>query len=251
MSTQQQNLSLLLLFCIYGLVCEACRRPQDCLNPCFGSRCFGHDNVVCRPYYCDGLCEARWYDQDTGFRIQCDSAPDFITPENTVLVDVCPDPTNDYPGLCLDLCFNCEANKMKCCKMNDCGYMCKPPVKQLQPVTPSFANPTDPPERIAACPPLEPNSYGPCYDRCDNCQAKGQLCCSNGCGRECMEPIRRWQLAPSDHLEHISGQCPTIEPGTVGVCSELCNDCVVKSQLCCFNGCGRQCMTPVFPTGKK
>jgi len=45
----------------------------------------------------------------------------------------------------------------------------------------------------------------------------------------------------------ITVECPSPQPGTFGSCDEACNsdsDCS-DGQLCCSNGCGHRCMSPV------
>ena len=40
------------------------------------------------------------------------------------------------------------------------------------------------------CPPVDPNSAGTCVDECTNdSNCTNQLCCSNGCGNVCMDPL--------------------------------------------------------------
>uniref|UniRef100_A0A8C4LW94 WAP domain-containing protein n=1 Tax=Equus asinus TaxID=9793 RepID=A0A8C4LW94_EQUAS len=43
------------------------------------------------------------------------------------------------------------------------------------------------------------------------------------------------------------GRCPTVPPGTVGHCAELCTGdaSCPKGQKCCSNGCGHVCRTAV------
>ena len=41
------------------------------------------------------------------------------------------------------------------------------------------------------CPDVEQGTFGICVERCSShadCEASGQLCCSNGCGHICMSP---------------------------------------------------------------
>ena len=65
------------------------------------------------------------------------------------------------------------------------------------------------------CPKLPPNTFGICVERCsanDDC-LKGQLCCSNGCGHECMDGV-------SDVCVH-NGQ--TYQPGETFPAGDGCN----------------------------
>ena len=40
---------------------------------------------------------------------------------------------------------------------------------------------------IGSCPPVK--GFGACAELCHNCVARGLLCCSNGCGHQCMKPV--------------------------------------------------------------
>ena len=53
--------------------------------------------------------------------------------------------------------------------------------------------------------------------------------------------------AMEKRLFGLNGRCPAVFPGRVGHCAELCG--VVGGRcsggkICCFNGCGHQCMSP-------
>ena len=40
------------------------------------------------------------------------------------------------------------------------------------------------------CPSVDPNSVGNCVNECsDDSNCTNQLCCSNGCGKVCMDPV--------------------------------------------------------------
>lgn len=57
-------------------------------------------------------------------------------------------------------------------------------------------------------------------------------------------------LAYCPPTEPSNLECPRIQPGTVGICVDLCSsdsDCP-RGQLCCSNGCGHVCMPGVVPT---
>uniref|UniRef100_A0A8C6RE93 WAP four-disulfide core domain protein 18-like n=2 Tax=Nannospalax galili TaxID=1026970 RepID=A0A8C6RE93_NANGA len=44
------------------------------------------------------------------------------------------------------------------------------------------------------------------------------------------------------------GVCPTVPPGTFGICVEKCSgdESCPKEMKCCSNGCGHVCKSPVF-----
>ena len=148
----------------------------------------------------------------------------------------------DYLGMtmdCLDIRDECDGQcerQGKLCCNHGCSRICKDPVTDEQPVQ-------DP-----RCPVLPPGTVGICIDNCNNCEARGQVCCSNGCGRQCTTPVTSVRTTtpkpiPSD------AQCPAVEPGTLGLCAEMCNNCEARGQLCCSNGCGHVCKNPVFLRG--
>jgi len=53
----------------------------------------------------------------------------------------------------------------------------------------------------AGCPVVDPDSFGICPEDCssDSDCTNGQLCCSNGCGHVCMEPVPTDPCAVSDN----------------------------------------------------
>ena len=104
--------------------------------------------------------------------------------------------------------------------------------------TPAAALPS--PILASVCPRISDDTGGVCVQACtndDSCQGD-QLCCSNGCGRSCVDPDR----VP---YYDIPWQCPTSDL-TTGTCvltnaSCLTNDqCDTDGELCCQSGCGRR-----------
>ena len=51
--------------------------------------------------------------------------------------------------------------------------------------SPPFA--VSPPALLGRCPPVK--GPGVCAELCVNCAARGMVCCSNGCGHQCMKPV--------------------------------------------------------------
>ena len=93
------------------------------------------------------------------------------------------------------------------------------------------------------CPRVSEGTSGLCVQACssdDSCTG-GQKCCSNGCGRSCVDPDR---IPYYD----IPRQCPTSDNSdlTTGTCvltnaSCLTNEqCDADGELCCQSGCGRR-----------
>ena len=95
-----------------------------------------------------------------------------------------------------------------------------------------------------SCPPLDDDVGGICSEECpsDGDCPNGQLCCSNGCGHSCVDPIRiPYHTPPADSM------CPPIDDDVAGTCDERCtnnSDCGV-GEMCCSNGCGHVCMAPM------
>ncbi|KAM7432150.1 hypothetical protein ABFA07_017379 [Porites harrisoni] len=88
------------------------------------------------------------------------------------------------------------------------------------------------------CPTVLPGRVGHCAELCGGLGggcSRGKICCSTGCGSECMSPV---EVKP--------GFCPKFKPGQAGICRFACqadNDCS-GAEKCCFIGCGRACMKP-------
>ena len=152
----------------------------------------------------------------------------------------CPPPTGF--GLCVQGCSsNTDCTNGQICCSNGCGTSCYTPTG-----TPTTASPTDP-----RCPP--PTGFGLCVQGCSSntdC-TNGQICCSNGCGTSCSTPTDTPTTPPLPTTPTPPvGHCPVISPGTFGACIISCSDdrdCL-GGRLCCPNGCGQTCMTPVTTT---
>ncbi|KYO19109.1 WAP four-disulfide core domain protein 18 [Alligator mississippiensis] len=94
--------------------------------------------------------------------------------------------------------------------------------------------------KLGRCPMIPPGTVGTCIHGCDHdgdCPGV-KKCCSNGCGQECMEPIR---VKP--------GFCPRFIPGAPGICVFQCThdgQCP-GTQKCCHTGCGHVCVDVPSP----
>ncbi|XP_071805737.1 uncharacterized protein [Asterias amurensis] len=156
--------------------------------------------------------------------------------EQTVIHDgLCPSVSEDTVGICIESCQhdgNCTETQ-KCCT-NGCGHQC------LQAVLPEQDEGT----KTGECPIPDRDVIGLCIEECSTDRdCSGDLkCCSNSCGHQCIEAV---QERPVIH----AGDCPLIDDGVFGVCSESCNhdgNCT-ETQKCCSNGCGHSCMEVVQP----
>ena len=88
------------------------------------------------------------------------------------------------------------------------------------------------------CPNVASGVAGTCVQACsgDSDCTSGQKCCSNGCGRSCVD---------ADQVPYYNvstQQCPDTS-GLIGICVVGCRgdyDCDNR-QMCCSNGCGQTC----------
>lgn len=108
--------------------------------------------------------------------------------------------------------------------------------------TPAVVRPT--PLHALVCPYVDPSTAGICTLMCSydsDCEGDDEMCCSNGCGRVCMNPDRvPYYTIPLD--------CPSNSTlDLVGTCDISQRPCTESSacpdnQLCCLSGgCGRYC----------
>lgn len=67
------------------------------------------------------------------------------------------------------------------------------------------------------CPPVEPGQMGICVEECssgEDCHSGGQMCCSNGCGHVCMEPVdapkpkKKALMTDGADASHLLGSLP-------------------------------------------
>ncbi|XP_033127693.1 low-density lipoprotein receptor-related protein 2-like [Anneissia japonica] len=165
---------------------------------------------------------------------------------------------------CAELEFNCNVPNRVClpvsqacdgipqCPNGDdeegCPFTCGPPENFLCPdgtCLPSFAqcdgvndciNSAD--ERDCECKEDEFKCLS------GDCIANRYLCNSY---RDCQDGSD--ESAEVCTPEPIVGECPNVPAGTIGLCIYGCdsdNDCQ-HSKKCCFNGCGKECVHPIFP----
>ncbi|XP_022088644.1 papilin-like [Acanthaster planci] len=101
---------------------------------------------------------------------------------------------------------------------------------------------------VGQCPAIDGSSRGTCVELCssDSDCMSHQKCCSNGCGHVCTT-VKQPRIGHKPPL-----QCPPIDSGTVGICTEECSsdDQCKAGKICCSNGCGHACVEPVEPPGK-
>ena len=102
---------------------------------------------------------------------------------------------------CIDNCNNCHELGQICCPDPGCGSSCKQPIVYVPFNAYDKANnetllknpaSNDPATlKIPRCPPVTENTtITTCQIDCEfDCIDKRQLCCSNGCGRTCVNPI--------------------------------------------------------------
>ncbi len=111
-------------------------------------------------------------------------------------------------------------------------------------------------EKPGACPTLAPGTIGLCIELCasDTDCPDDDKCCPNGCGHVCDAPVlaaaTATATASATPTLEKPGECPTLPPGAIGICIELCAsdaDCP-DDDKCCSNGCGHVCDDPVLPT---
>ena len=186
--------------------------------------------------YCNGQCENKGQlCCSHGCNKICKSPVAATTPTPKVTGQC---PAEEMMAMCFafgpDECNNCEARGQLCCR-HLCGQKCKDPER---PSTTTVPVPTFRPADHEDCPAptvlAKCAAFGP--DECDNCEARGQVCCNHMCGRICKDPKKQLLQDP---------RCPVLPPGTVGICIDNCNNCEARGQVCCSNGCGRQCTNPV------
>ncbi|XP_067303181.1 prestalk protein-like [Pseudorasbora parva] len=135
------------------------------------------------------------------------------------------------------------AKTEKCCS-NGCGPQCMAPAPapvNLR-VCPSSLYTADQCSRI---------SFVPCADD-SNC-AKNDICCSNGCGLQCMAPAPAQAPVVTIYKAEHPGVCPSrLYPAKDCAwirfvsCADD-SDCAMNEK-CCSNGCGSQCMAPAPAT---
>ncbi|XP_078730460.1 uncharacterized protein LOC144945803 isoform X1 [Lampetra fluviatilis] len=97
-------------------------------------------------------------------------------------------------------------------------------------------------DRSGSCPKRRPGTVGTCVNLCeddDSCPGK-QKCCSNGCGRTCMEPVRPDKPGACAFVNTSKIRCLSHE----NKCADD-QDCPDDRKCCDTTGCGKQCTRPV------
>uniref|UniRef100_S4RCB1 WAP domain-containing protein n=1 Tax=Petromyzon marinus TaxID=7757 RepID=S4RCB1_PETMA len=96
-------------------------------------------------------------------------------------------------------------------------------------------------DKPGSCPKQRPGTIGICVNLCkddDSCTGE-QKCCSNGCGRTCMEPVR----------PDKPGACAFVNMSNIR-CESHDNKCADDQDCqgdrkCCNTGCRKECTKPV------
>ncbi|XP_033634887.1 uncharacterized protein LOC117296122 isoform X3 [Asterias rubens] len=247
----------------------ACPDDQKCCSNGCGHSCMPaynpsvHEYGECPTMVETGDCPSECtVDSDCGRGICCYTGCGYAC-ANPIIVDpvpVLPGPLHVCPllpeftaGPCADFCsfdYDCKEEE-KCCS-NGCGYQCMP-YTEIEIIEPERVGPIVPEPVVpylGECPFVEPSSgFGICVEECNNddgCSG-GKICCSNGCGHTCMEPVLPEPVIPK------LGECPIVEPSSgFGICVQECdndNGCSGEKK-CCSNGCGNTCMDPLLPEVK-
>ncbi|XP_033634885.1 uncharacterized protein LOC117296122 isoform X1 [Asterias rubens] len=243
----------------------ACPDDQKCCSNGCGHSCMPaynpsvHEYGECPTMVETGDCPSECtVDSDCGRGICCYTGCGYAC-ANPIIVDpvpVLPGPLHVCPllpeftaGPCADFCsfdYDCKEEE-KCCS-NGCGYQCMP-YTEIEIIEPERVGPIVPEPVVpylGECPFVEPSSgFGICVEECNNddgCSG-GKICCSNGCGHTCMEPVTEFELKP---VVLKLGECPALEPAGFGfgICIQECEDDSGCSgdKKCCANGCGRTCL---------
>ncbi|XP_070554198.1 balbiani ring protein 3-like isoform X2 [Ptychodera flava] len=158
----------------------------------------------------------------------------------------CPVVPEGVLGSCHEECASdeeCDGDE-KCCS-NGCGHVCTSPEPEV----------IGPMQKPGQCPAVEEGVAGICVHACsidEECDGD-QKCCSNGCGHVCVLPVLVSVDGKGGGDEIVgllpkAGQCPAVEEGVAGICTELCSsdeECD-GDEKCCSNGCGHACMKPEF-----
>ena len=192
------------IFIVFSLLepADSLLMPSKCnvaackVNPCQVNRCPAYPDATCVPDYCGG-CFAKFY--SNGHLVTCDSELPPILPAHPPEL-VCP---RDWYGafiICTkpiqNQCDSCERQGKLCCP-HGCSMVCKtpePPKRRDLFLAPQSLETTKAPlptlpTPSSRCPPMPQGSIGMCVHACSNCEQNGQICCSNGCGYACMDPL--------------------------------------------------------------
>ncbi|XP_046546850.1 WAP four-disulfide core domain protein 3-like [Haliotis rubra] len=156
----------------------------------------------------------------------------------------CP-PSSGLGGACVFIKgINCitdsECSDGKVCCSEGCGSVCKAPL-HLQPVKRASGSCPAPSGMISIClfvPGVNCIQDSECSD--------GKLCCSEGCGKECKDPVTHGKR----EVTH-AGSCPKADQNMFGFCifrpgiNCVSDDECTADKKCCQEGCGRVCKTAV------
>ncbi|XP_046335422.2 WAP four-disulfide core domain protein 5-like [Haliotis rufescens] len=162
----------------------------------------------------------------------------------------CP-PSSGLAGACVFIQgINCisdsECSDGKVCCSEGCGSVCKVPIPNAK------REIIQPAKRVTGSCPASSGLVGICLFvpgvNCieDSECAYGKLCCSEGCGKMCKEPVAHAKR----EVTH-AGSCPKVDQNMLGFCvfrpgiNCLSDDECTTNQRCCQEGCGRVCKTAV------
>ncbi|XP_071949647.1 uncharacterized protein [Antedon mediterranea] len=242
--------------------CESCDSDQY--------RCKGYSKCIPNSFVCDGLVEDCPNGDDES---ECGCTQDQFE---------CSDGTCIAQSLVCDGTVHCSDDETTQCECEELEFDCNSPVRicltplQVCDGTPQCPNGDDEEGCPFTCGP--PNNFlcpdGTCLlasvqcnglfdcgtSRADEVGCKcteDQFKCVSG---ECLSN----QFVCNKHKdctdgsdefvdvctpEPIVGECPNVPAGTIGLCVHGCgtdDDCQ-NEKRCCFNGCGKECVHPIFP----
>ncbi|XP_065557373.1 uncharacterized protein LOC136025352 isoform X2 [Artemia franciscana] len=119
-----------------------------------------------------------------------------------------------------------------------CHWFCNDYTRSVESTANTTSSPIQSAQEPSRCPPIPLGvvhlvSTNSCAS--DNDCPYELLCCFNGGGKECLEPIMKIKQHPL---------CP--KPFKKGYCTDKCSDdsSCHSGTVCCFSGCGMECLQP-------